>query len=118
MKKVMQINDLSYYINFTSASSLIAKFDNWIEEGIEINFNEEHPLKALYPISVTDDGIDISTNDVHLEKAFFPIDVNDDGSSNVIFINELHSLKALSFISLTEEGIVISSSEQHSENAS
>ena len=37
--------------------------------------NDEHPLKAKFPIEVTEEGIDICVNDEHPQKAPFPIEV-------------------------------------------
>ena len=39
-------------------------------EGIVIFINDEHSLKAKYPISVTNEGIEICVNDEHIEEIY------------------------------------------------
>ena len=37
----------------------------FMDDGINIFFNDSHPLKALDPIEVTDEGIAKYVNDLH-----------------------------------------------------
>ena len=53
-----------------------------------ICFNDEHPLKAEYPIEVIKEGIVICVNDEHPEKEY-SIEVTEEGI--VICINDEHS---------------------------
>ena len=45
---------------------------------IEIFPNDEHLLKAEFPMVFTDEGIEICSNDVHSEKAYSSVDSNND----------------------------------------
>lgn len=47
------------------AASGKAAFPIFANDGIETNFNDEHPLNADSPISVTDEGISTFTNELH-----------------------------------------------------
>jgi len=84
--------------------------------------NEVHPLKALSPMSVTDDGISKLANALHPKKAESPMLVTDGVISinelNTTVVNELHSLKALSSINLTDAGISTVANELHPSNTS
>ena len=70
-----------------------------------------HPLKALFPIEVTEGGIIICASDVHPSKAEFPIEVTEEGI--VICVNDEHPEKAEFPISVTEDGIVICVNDEH-----
>ena len=51
------------------ALELIPRLFLFIFEGIVICVNDEHPLKASFPIEVTEDGIVICVSDEHSLKA-------------------------------------------------
>ena len=63
-----------------------------IDDGTEICVNDEHSLKALLPIEVTEEGIVICVNDEHLLKAEDPIEVTEEGIE--ICANDEHPEKA------------------------
>lgn len=65
------------------------------------SFNEEQPLKASLPISVTEGGI----NEEHPMKQPNPIDFTEGGIQ--ICFNDVHPLKAFFSILFTYDGIII-----------
>lgn len=71
-------------------------------------FNDEHSLKAAFPITVTDWGIDICFKEMHFLNAFSPIDFKFELFSNITFSNDKHFVNALLSIWVTDEGIFIS----------
>ena len=78
------------------------------DEGIKICVNDEHPLKVLFPIKVTDEGFsnDICESNEHPLKALFPIEVTDEGID--IRVSDLQLINDSSSIQLTVFGIIIS----------
>lgn len=58
------------------------------EDGINIDVNDEQPLKAKSPIDIIDVGIDIDDNAMHLSKAPFPISDKNEGIWNVTCFKE------------------------------
>lgn len=71
-----------------------------IFECISICSREVHPLKAFFPIKVTEDGIVICVSDLHFSKELSPIDFKDDGS--IISENDEQFEKQLLPIVVTE----------------
>lgn len=49
--------------------------------GIDISFSEEHSLKAIFLIDLTDDGIVTSVSSLHPLKALISIVVTEEGIS-------------------------------------
>lgn len=62
-------------------------------EGIEMFFNELHPVKCLLIIIRADKGIERSVNNEHPLKASFAIFLKVEGVSNDIFSKDEHQLK-------------------------
>ena len=76
-----------------------------------------HFLNTSFLIIVNDEGISMNFNDEHSLNNPLSNFTQDDGFSNVTFFNDEHFLKASDFIFITLFGIVISLSEEHSLNA-
>ena len=87
---------------------------DFTEDGIVICSSDEHSLKVLSSIDVTDDGLSNKNNfkDLQPRKDDDPIDFTDDGI--VIFSSDEQPSKTLYPIDVTEEGIMICVNDEHS----
>lgn len=71
-----------------------------------ILFNDEHSLKAYWPIEVTEKGIVMLSNFLHPSKVLELIDFRLEGQSKVTLDNEVHIRKVPLYIVSINEGIV------------
>ena len=72
-----------------------------------IRSNKLHSAREYSSIDVTYEGIEISFNDKHPLKTFDSKDAIEEGSSNATGFNNMHPLKTSQSIEDIEEGIVI-----------